>query len=281
MKTIIRCCCLPCFLLYSLGSFSSSRLTPYLPEKPNGVAVIVCPGGSYCWHDYKTEGDSVAKSLVKEGITAFVLDYRVATGFAFASHYRYILRGNQYPDMLIDVQNAIVEVRRNAGRYHIDKDRIGVMGFSAGGHLALMSAAFYRSPFSSTVSLPVDRRPDFIAAIYPVVSMSSEYTHKRSRRGALGEYRKRDKMMQDSLSMEKKTGYIDCPVFLMNCKDDPVVDYHNSVMMDSALTANDITHKYLSYQTGGHGFGTTDSKTSAEASGWFGEFIAWLKDLYR
>jgi acetyl esterase/lipase len=109
--------------------------------------------------------------------------------------------------------------------------------------------------------------------------MSQECVHKRSRRGLLGEYKKASPTMQDSLSLEKHVTP-DCPpVFLMNCVDDPIVDYHNSVLMDSALTVHHVPHLYIQYKTGGHGFGTTWSKTSQEASGWFDAFLCWLKTI--
>ena len=119
----------------------------------------------------------------------------------------------------------------------------------------------------------------FIAAIYPVVSMSHPDTHKRSRRALLGEYRKHDKAMRDSLSIEKHITK-DCPpVFIVNCKDDPVVKYHNSELLDSALTAKGISHRYIQYQTGGHGFGASETKGTAECRAWKEEFLKWLNGL--
>ena len=91
--------------------------------------------------------------------------------------------------------------------------------------------------------------PDFVAAIYPVVSMSHPCTHKRSRRALLGEYRKYNKSMRDSLSLEKHVTKGCPPVFLVNCKDDPVVKYHNSELLDSALTVQGVEHRYIQYQT--------------------------------
>ena len=117
----------------------SVTLTPYLAEydgKPH-TAIIVCPGGSYSWHDTETEGTGVAKWLQKNGISAFVLNYRVATGFAYASHYRLLFRGNRFPDAFVDVQRAIQFVRKYAAVYSVNPNDVGVMGFSAGGHLAM------------------------------------------------------------------------------------------------------------------------------------------------
>ena len=123
------------------------------------------------------------------------------------------------------------------------------------------------------------RYPDFIAAVYPVVSMSHPDSHKRSRRALLGEYRKNDVRMRDSLSVEKHVPR-DCPpVFLVNCKDDPVVKFHNSEMLDSALTAQGVAHRYIQYQTGGHGFGVSVRKGTEECRAWKEEFLKWLRQL--
>lgn len=139
------------------------------------------------------------------------------------------------------------------------------MGFSAGGHLVLSAAAY----------LPEELKPDFIVPVYPVVTFSHPSVHRRSRRGLLGEHRWHDKVMCDSLSMERHADRIDCPVLLINCKDDPVVNYRNSELMDSALTANNKPHRYIQYATGGHGFGTTLERTTAEAIRWKEEFLQW------
>lgn len=238
-------------------------LKEYLPSTPAKTAVIVCPGGSYFWLDRVTEGDSVARSLQAQGIAAYVLFYRTGGVFPFLTHSRLIVPGHHHPMPLNDVQQALRLVRQKA------YERVGVMGFSAGGHLALSSALFGTG----------ELRPDFVAPCYPVVTMSAPCVHKRSRRGLLGEYKKRSREMQDSLSLEKHVTAACPPVFLMNCVDDPIVDYRNSVLMDSALTAHQVPHRYVQYQTGGHGFGTTWSKTTPEASRWFEEFLNWLKTI--
>lgn len=235
-------------------------LTEFLPDKPASVAVIVCPGGSYFWLDKYTEGDSVARSLCNRGIAAYVLAYRTGGIMSFITHSRLLFRGHQHPMPLQDVQQAIRLLRAKAYR------KVGVMGFSAGGHLSLSAALFGRG----------ELRPDFVAPCYPVVTMSHPCVHKRSRRGLLGEYRKFSTAMRDSLSLEHHVTASCPPVFLMNCIDDPIVDYRNSVLMDSALTVHGVPHRYVQYQTGGHGFGTTWSKTSSEASAWFDEFMNWL-----
>lgn len=122
-------------------------------------------------------------------------------------------------------------------------------------------------------------RPDFVAPIYPVVSMSHKVSHKRSRRALLGEKGKNDPVLRDSLSLEKHVP-ADCPpVFLMNCKDDPVVKYQNSELLDSALTAMGIKHEYIQYKTGGHGFGASNKKGTPECRQWKSAFLKWIKEL--
>jgi len=251
------------FLLSAALHLSAITLAEYLPDKPSQTAIIVCPGGSYFWLDYATEGDSVARSLQAQGIAAYVLKYRTGGIVPFITHSRLIIPGHHHPMPLDDVQEAMRQVRQK------NYSRVGVMGFSAGGHLALSAAIFGQGPL----------RPDFIAPCYPVVTMSHPCVHKRSRRGLLGEWKKSSRRMRDSLSLERHVTADMPPVFLMNCVDDPIVNYRNSELMDSALTAHGVPHRYIQYKTGGHGFGTTWSKTSEEASHWFDEFLRWLNDL--
>lgn len=254
-------------------------ITPYLSKKNNGIAIIVCPGGSYCWLDYNTEGVGVAKWLNEHGITAFVLKYRVAGVWSYVTHDRLLFPRKQHPSMITDLQRAIQWVRENAEIYNVNPDKLGVMGFSAGGHLAMSSAIFHQTNFLSShgITCNVSLKPNFVVPIYPVVTMSDKrIVHKRSRRGLLGEWRKYNNEMRDSLSLEKNIP-VDCPpVFLMNCKDDPIVKYENSELLDSALTAKGIIHKYVQYKTGGHGFGADANKTTKEAIQWREEFIKWL-----
>lgn len=259
------------------------KLTPYLAQGDNNIAVIVCPGGSYFWLDKKTEGIGVAKWLQSNGISAFVLEYRVGGVAGFITHYRLLSRGNRYPDMLQDVQRCIQLVRNNAVKYRINPNKLGVMGFSAGGHLTVMSGLFFDSNVLSLTGITpeVSLKPDFIAPIYPVVSLVDKSTHKRSRRGLLGEGHAISKEMKDSLSLEKHIRVDMPPTYLMNCVDDPIVNYHNSELLDSAMTAKNVPHRYVQFKTGGHGFGATPEKTTAEAITWKADFLNWLNNLFK
>ena len=254
----------------------------FRPEKPNGLSVVVCPGGSYFWLDQSTEGTEVGEWLSRHGITAFVLFYRTAGAAEFIWNTRIVFKGKRHPDMITDGQRALQWAWENADKYHIDRDKIGMMGFSAGGHLVMSCACFHTTNFLQAAGIQTEAclRPAFVAPVYPVVTMRKPYVHKRSQRGLLGNFRRNDKKMQDSLSLERHIPS-DCPpVFLINCVDDPVVDYHNSVLLDSALTEKRIPHLYLQYARGKHGFGVSDYFGSPECRQWRAEFLRWLQGIY-
>ena len=244
-------------------------MTPYLADGDNNTAVVVCPGGSYFWHDMKTEGEAVASWLNENGISAFVLRYRTAYVPAFLFRFRYVFRGNRYPDPQDDLKQAIKYIKDHSEEFRINPNHVGAMGFSAGGHLVMSAAEFFEE----------EDKPFFVAPIYPVVTMTEDCVHKRSRRALLGDSRVKNKVLRDSLSLEKHVP-ADCPpVFLVNCKDDPIVDYRNSVLLDKALTEKNIPHLYIQYETGGHGFGASESKGTPESREWKIEFINWINRL--
>lgn len=248
------------------------ELTPYIstPRQASGnLTIVVCPGGSYFWHDTETEGHEVGRWLQKNGINAFVLNYRTAYVPAFITHYRLIFRGNRYPDPQDDLCQAIRYIKTNAEKYHIDSSKVGVMGFSAGGHLAMSAAELF----------DLDDLPAFVVAVYPVVSMIESCVHKRSRRGLLGDSRSRNKELRDRLSLERHVPLNCPPVFLVNCVDDPIVDYRNSVLLDSALTAQKVEHRYIQFKTGGHGFGANEQKGTAECRQWKSMFLEWINKI--
>jgi len=264
--------CLEAFSQINIWEGTSCKkkveLTPYIVEgTQNNLAVIVCPGGSYFWHDIETEGYGVAEWLRQNGISAFVLNYSTGYVPAFITRYRKVFRGNRYPDPQDDLLQALRYVRAHASEYGVNPEKIGAIGFSAGGHL-VMSAAEFFSP---------EDRPYFSAPIYPVITMTADCVHKRSRRGLLGDSRTHNQELKEKLSLEKHVPQ-DCPpVFLMSCKDDPIVDYRNSVLLDSALTAMNVPHEYILYETGGHGFGASDVKGTEECRQWRTRFLNWIK----
>lgn len=248
------------------------ELTPYILDGQQHTAtkaVIICPGGSYFWHDTETEGHMVARWLQQNGIAAFVLNYRTGYVPAFVTHYRLLFRGNRYPDPQDDLRRAIQYVKAHAQEYGVHPLAIGAMGFSAGGHLVMSAAELFDK----------EDRPAFVVPVYPVVTMTESCVHKRSRRGLLGDSRTHNKSLRDLLSLERHVP-ADCPpVFLVNCVDDPIVDYRNSVLLDSALTAQHVRHQYVQFKTGGHGFGASDHKGTTECRQWKPMFLKWIQTI--
>lgn len=259
------------------------QLYVFRPEKPNGISVVVCPGGSYYWLDEKGEGLDVGQWLSSNGFTAFVLFYRTAGAPEFVWHSRLVARGVRHPDMITDAQLALKWVWDHSRDYRVDREKTGIMGFSAGGHLALSAACFHKTDFLGGKCAGEEKnwlKPAFAASIYPVVTMEGQYAHKRSRRGLIGDIRQGNRELRDSLSIEKHIP-ADCPpVFCINCKDDPVVDYRNSELLDSALNAARVEHKYIQYDTGKHGFGVSDHYGSPECRQWMNEFLEWVSELF-
>jgi len=256
------------FVLCCLSA-SAQRLLTFLPDpdKANGAAVIVCPGGSYYWLDRKTEGTEVAEKLRDEGFAAFLLYYRHA-GTRYFLFKDLAFPQDHYPHALNDLQNTIMDVRSKASEYGIDPDRIGAMGFSAGGHLVLDSGE------ETVVSNGVSSRPSFIVSIYPVVTLADEnIVHKRSRKALLGS-KANDQTLREHLSMELNIPDSMPPVFLANCKDDPTVDFRNSMVMEEALSKAGISHVHHVFEEGGHGFGA-----SSEKAPWFPMFLDWYESL--
>jgi acetyl esterase/lipase len=246
-----------------------SELSVFLPEKPDtsGISVIICPGGSYYWLCMDNEGAAVAKYLNEQGITAFVLKYRTA------------MRGNHHPAMIQDLQRAMQMVKENAENYGINPEKIGVMGFSAGGHLAGTQAEYFDTDFigsGKALSTPV--KPYFAAMIYPVVSMAGEeIVHKKSRKNLLG--KKYSPELAKMMSLEKNVREDMPPIFLMHCTGDKTVDYRNSAALDKALTEKNVSHKFLLLDEkgrGGHGFGILPN---GKATGWIDEFLKWLQTI--
>ena len=267
---------------YDVSHGKQVTLAPFVAENnASGLAVIVCPGGSYCWLDEVSEADKVAEWLQQNGITAFVLRYRTIDFSAYFWHYRCIFRGKQHPDMITDAQRALQWVREHAEEYHIDPEKVGMMGFSAGGHLVMSAACFNETNFltMSGIDTETNLRPAFVAPIYPVVTMREPYVHERSRRALLSEKRQHNEMMIDSLSLERHIPQNCPPVFLVNCVDDPVVDYRNSILLDFALKAQKVPHRFIQYQTGGHGFGASEEKGTSECRQWKTEFLQWIKEM--
>ncbi|MDD3280061.1 MAG: alpha/beta hydrolase [Bacteroidales bacterium] len=254
----------PIYLWKDISEMAKEKTRLYIYEAPDsiqtGVSVIVCPGGSYHHLGMFHEGYEVAEWLNNQGITAFVLRYRVGC------------QGYHHPAMLQDVQRAIQFVKEHMEYFKLKT--LGIMGFSAGGHLASMAAVFYKmNSIEKYTQSKVNLRPDFVVPVYPVVSMQDSLTHLRSRKNLLGKHF--DKDMIDQFSMELQIPNDMPPVFLVAAKDDPVVNYHNSVELEKALKNKQITNKFILYETGGHGFGMNE-KRGGETAKWKLLFKEWL-----
>lgn len=258
-------------------------LTAFLPESNKlDASVIICPGGSYFWLDKKVEGVEVAEWLSGHGIAAFLLEYRVGGKVNFLCGTRLLYGGNHFPHMLQDVQQAIHYLRENADSYMINPSHIGVMGFSAGGHLSMLSAELSDPEYLLKCGTDVkySLKPNFVVPIYPVVTfIDRNYRHNRSKRGLLGEYCMHNRTLLTKLSLELNVPDDCCPVFIVNAKDDKVVDYHNSVLLDSALVSKGIPHKYIQYPVGGHGFGCRSIVRGEDVYDWKSDFLSWLKSI--
>jgi acetyl esterase/lipase len=247
-----------------------SELSVFLPEKEHktGISVIISPGGSYYWLDMDNEGFSVAKYLNKQGITAFVLHYRTAG-----------IGNNHYPAMIQDLQRAIQLVKENADQYGIDPEKVGVMGFSAGGHLSGTAAEYFKVNLMRDLGIEpkVSLKPAFAGMIYPVVSMEDSICHQKSRRNLLGN--KRTPEMEKMMSLEQNVREDMPPIFIVHLTGDKTVDYRNSVVMDQALTKKNIKHDFHLIEEnghGGHGFGI---RPNGKATGWIDSFVKWVLDV--
>lgn len=237
-------------------------------ENKTKTAVIVCPGGSYHHLGLYNEGYCSAKWFSENGITAFMLKYR-----SNESLYN-------HPAMLEDIQRAIQIVRENADEYGIDASKVGVIGYSAGGHLVTMAGEFgerFNELEKLGIETVVSLRPDFVMPIYPVVSMQDDISHKWSRRSLLGKNQTQER--KDLFSMELQVPDNMPPTYIVVCKDDNVVDYNNSLRLYDALLAKNIQNCELHvYEWGKHGFGMLNGPFMKEFK-WNEPLLEWIKKI--
>jgi acetyl esterase/lipase len=241
------------------------RLTPYLTtsDKSVGAAVIVCPGGGYGHLAMDHEGSQVAEWLNSLGANAFVLDYR---------HHG---KGYDYPAPLQDAQRAIRTVRANAEKWKIDPAKIGIMGFSAGGHLASTAGTHFDAgnEKSDDAIERASSRPDFMILCYPVVSMTSQYTHQGSKKNLIGDHP--DPELAKSMSNETQVTAQTPPTFLFHTNADTGVPAENSVMFYLALRQAKVPAEIHIYQNGGHGLGLATNDPVLTT--WKERLADWLK----
>jgi len=208
------------------------------------------------------EGYDVAKELNKYGITAFVLKYRLPNDSCMQ---------NKEIGPLQDIQQALILVKAHAKEWGVDSSKLGVLGFSAGGHLVSTSLTHFNTCYADN-PLDISVRPAFGVLIYPVISFQEEIAHAFSRGNLLGKKPSKEKM--DLFSNEKQVTPQTPPCFLVHAEDDKTVPVKNSIRFYEALVDNEIKAEMLIYQSGGHGFGLVNPSTK---EAWMDKVILWLQ----
>jgi acetyl esterase/lipase len=249
----------------STSLVSMPTLSIFLPKKTqlNQAAVIIFPGGGYQHLAIDKEGTKVAEWFNSLGIAAIVVKYRLPSDK---------IMKNKNIGPLQDAQEAVRYVRQNASKYNIDANKIGILGFSAGGHLASTLATHYDDKIYESSS-KVSARPDFSLLIYPVISMQNDITHKGSQISLLGENPSQE--LRDSFSNEKRINAQTPPTFLVHATDDTTVLPENSINFYLALKNNGVPAELHIYEKGGHGFGLGVKDTSKF---WTRDCEEWLKN---
>lgn len=238
-----------------------ARITVHKPEKSNGAAVVICPGGGYGTLVTGAEGHGIAAWLNRHGITGIVLEYRLPKGQAFVP--------------LLDAQRAIRLARANAKEWAIDPAKVGIIGFSAGGHLASTTGTHFDAgdPNATDPIARLSSRPDFMILVYPVILMGPQ-THVRCRTNLLGE--NPDEKLITLFSNEKQITDKTPPAFLAHAKDDKVVPPEHSRTFCEALQKAGVKSKYLELESGGHGL---NGYKGPMWDAWQAQSLTWLAEL--
>ncbi|HET9744885.1 MAG TPA: pectinesterase family protein [Chitinophagaceae bacterium] len=248
-----------------IAKVSNPTLTIFKAEKPNGKAVIICPGGGYAILAFDKEGTSVAEELNKWGFTAFVLKYRLPDDS---------ININRSLAPLQDAQQAIRLVRNYAKDFGVDRNQVGIMGFSAGGHLASTAATHFDMKADPANNDTVSVRPDFAILIYPVISFDSTFGHKGSRNNLIGAHAPNDVI--DLYSNELQVTPSTPPAFIVHAGDDATVPVENSIRFYRACIKNKVPAEMHIYPKGGHGFGMYNRTTD---DSWMDRLRNWLSKL--
>ncbi len=236
-----------------LLDISEPRMYAYPASKENncGTAVLICPGGGYSGVSAVKEGAEIAKWFNELGVSAFVLYYRMPNG-----HYEIPLK---------DAQTALSIIHKRSREWKINKKKIGIMGFSAGGHLASTVGTHFKTKAE---------RPAFMLLAYPVVTMNKDLTHKGSRDNLLGKNPSDElvKLYSNELQVNKQTP----PTFIIHARDDGAVPIANSENLLEALQKNKVPAKLVTYDEGGHGFGMR--KKGIPVENWPQKMKSWLTE---
>lgn len=234
-------------------------------HQASGAAFVICPGGGYGGHAVDHEGEQIARYFHGLGVHAFVLHYRLGS------------KGYHYPVQLMDVQRAVRLVRSKAADMKLDATRIGIIGFSAGGHLTSMAATLFDEKIEGATADEVDKlsaRPDLAVPCYPVISMSDEFAHKGSRKNLLGP-RDADDELAKSLSTYARVTPQTPPCFIFQTDDDTVVPAENAVQFYLALRRNKVPAEMHIFKPGRHGVGLAQS--DAVLAVWPNLLREWLR----
>jgi acetyl esterase/lipase len=247
-----------------VSDISRPTLTPFFPskEQANGTAVIICPGGGYWVNAISHEGMDVAKKFNEMGVAAFVLKYRIPNN---------AIMENKEIGPLQDAQRAIQIVRERANEWNIKPNQIGIMGFSAGGHVASTAGTHFSIPQISN-PLNTNLRPDFMILIYPVISFQTEVGHMGSREQLVGKNPVKEKI--DFYSNELQVSPNTPPTYLVHTSDDDAVRSENSILFYQSLINNKVPAELHIYQKGGHGFGMNNKTTD---DNWMERLKNWMK----
>lgn len=245
-----------------IAKVTEPTLIPYFPDKgkANGTAVIICPGGAYSRLSMEVEGSSIAQAFNKIGVTAFILKYRLPNDKIMV---------DKAIGPLQDAQAAIQMVRNRAAEWGINAAKVGIIGFSAGGHLASTAGTHFNTaviPNPNNVSL----RPDFVILLYPVITFG-QYAHKGSMYSLIGRTPAPEQI--DLYSNEKQVTANTPPTFVVQAEDDDLVPIQNSILFYDALAKAKVKAELHIFQSGGHGFGLNNPKSSEH---WFDWCTTWL-----
>ncbi|MES2416580.1 MAG: alpha/beta hydrolase [Bacteroidota bacterium] len=246
-----------------VSKVTAPTLAVYLPakDKSNGTAVIICPGGGYGILAIDKEGFAVAKKFNELGVTAFVLKYRLPSD---------LIMEDKTMGPLQDALQAIYLVRKNAAVWKLDPNKIGVMGFSAGGHLAASLTVHYNDMKIENQE-NINLRPDFSILIYPVISFGT-VTHAGSVKNLLGE--NPTQVQRNYFSAQNYVSATTPPTFLVHANNDNSVPVKNSILFDEALVKFKVPAEMHLYQGGGHGFGLNNPTTKDD---WFERLKNWME----
>lgn len=240
-------------------------ITVFLPsaEKSTGSAVLICPGGGYGMLAFDHEGIRIARWLNENGIAGIILKYRLPSD---------LIMKDKRTGPLQDAQEAMRIIRRNAGEWHLDDRKIGVIGFSAGGHLASTISTHYADKVYESKD-NTSARPDFSILIYPVITFDASFTHQGTRKNLIGDNPQEKDILR--FSNEKQINKETPPAFLVHSSDDDAVPVKNSIVYYENLVKNGVKAELHIFQKGGHGYGLSEGNGTQSA--WPALCIEWLR----